>query len=62
MHLGMVDRQTGSSDAFYARRGPSCTGLIGIRGLARRAFSRTARCAGDMTRRRFALTNRIANS
>lgn len=42
----MVDRQTASSDAFYARRGPSCRTLIGINGFARRAFSRTARCAG----------------
>ena len=45
-----------------ARRGPSCRALIGINGFVRRAFSRTARCAGDMTRRRFAPTNRIASS
>ncbi len=37
-----------------AGRAPSCTVLIGINGLACRAFSSTSRCAGDMARRGFA--------
>ena len=55
---GVSNHHSAFSDSFYAERGSSCTGLIEINGLASRAFSRTARCAGDKTRRRFAPTNR----